>query len=211
MPIATPFKFNFKSRSIRDEAGNEIGRTKKQPSLTVDLPIPSATELQQLLAKSGKEAELILGTVADCVYQAARNQFDDVIETLGDSDQELTVGNLDFSRLDFSYLANMPPAARGATAITDAEWQQFFDDYMAVMTVATGKETKRINNHIIHYKKPQRAKSNKALMQLLIDQLDIYMVSTNNLDDTGPCAIRLRNRFDRWLKEPEEEVDMSLL
>ena len=51
MPVAQTYKFNFKSRRITDENGNEIGRTKKQPSLTVDLPVPSIDEVISMLVK----------------------------------------------------------------------------------------------------------------------------------------------------------------
>jgi hypothetical protein len=38
MTQATTIKFNFKSRAIKDENGNTIGRTKKQPSVEAAIP-----------------------------------------------------------------------------------------------------------------------------------------------------------------------------
>jgi hypothetical protein len=212
MPNAQTFKFNFKSRAIKDESGKEIGRTKKQPSLEVDLPVLTAEELINVLAEGGKEAELICGAIADVIYSAARNQFDEVIESFGaNSDQEVSTANLDFDKLTITYLANLPPSQRGSTALTEEDWMAFFEDYVAVMVAATGKEESRIKNHINLFKKPQTLKNNKEVLQVLIDQLDVYLVSSANLDDTGTCAVRLRTKFDKWVTEPDKAVDLSVL
>jgi len=212
MPNAQSFKFNFKSRAIKDEAGKEIGRTKKQPSVEVDLPVMTADEVIAALHECGKEAELILSSIADIVYQAARSQFDEIIENFGDSsEQEVSASMLDFDKLTLTYIANLPPSQRGGTALTEEDWVAFFEDYLAVMVAATGKEEIRIKNHINLFKKPQKAKANKEVLRVLVDQLDIYLSSSANLDDTGTCAARIRGRFDKWISEPEKAVDLSVL
>ena len=86
MPVAQTYKFNFKSRRITDESGNEIGRTKKQPSLTVDLPVPSTDEVIIMLQAGGAEAVLLMTQLGDTIYQAARGQFDEIIEQFGKVD-----------------------------------------------------------------------------------------------------------------------------
>lgn len=212
MSNAQTFKFNFKSRAIKDESGKEIGRTKKQPSVEVDLPVMAADEVIATLHQGGKEAELILSSVADIIYQAARSQFDEIIENFGDnSEQEVSASMLDFDKLTLAYIANLPPSQRGGSAITEEDWVAFFEDYLAVMVAATGKEESRIKNHINLFKKPQKAKANKEVLQVLVDQLDIYLASSANLEDTGACAARIRGRFDKWISEPEKAVDLSVL
>ena len=139
MPVAQTYKFNFKSRRITDESGNEIGRTKKQPSLTVDLPVPSTDEVIAMLQSGGAEAVLLMTQIGDTIYQAARGQFDEVIEQFGDDDsKEVTADMLNYDQLSISYLANLPPSSRGVQAVSDEEWQAFFEDYLAVMVAATG-------------------------------------------------------------------------
>jgi len=212
MPVAQTYKFNFKSRRITDEAGNEIGRTKKQPSLTVDLPVPSIEEVIAMLQAGGAEAVLLMTQVGDIVYQAARGQFDEVIEQFGDDDsKEVTANMLNYDQLSISYLANLPPSSRGVQAISDEEWQAFFEDYLAVMVAATGKTEDRIKNHINLFKKPQKAKANKEVLKVLVDQLDIYLASSGNLEDTGTCAVRIRDRFNKWIAEPEKAANLDLL
>lgn len=212
MPVAQTYKFNFKSRRITDENGNEIGRTKKQPSLTVDLPVPSTDEVISMLQAGGAEAVLLMTQIGDTIYQAARGQFDEVIEQFGDDDsKEVTADMLNYDQLSISYLANLPPSSRGVQAISDEEWQAFFEDYLAVMVAATGKTEDRIKNHINLFKKPQKAKANKEVLKVLVDQLDIYLASSGNLEDTGTCAVRTRDRFNKWISEPEKAANLDLL
>lgn len=212
MPQAQKFKFNFKSRRITDENGKEIGRTKKQPSVECDLPVPAVEEVIAILQAGEKEAELVMSAISDIVYNAARSQFDDIIESFGDDqEKEVSADMLDFSKLTLEYVASIPPSSRGATAITDEEWQAFFEDYVAVMVAATGKDEVRINNHINLFKKPQKAKANKEVLQVLVDQLDVYMTSSANLDDTANCAVRIRDKFNKWISEPEKAVNLDLL
>ena len=212
MPVAQTYKFNFKSRRITDENGNEIGRTKKQPSLTVDLPVPSTDEVIAMLQAGGAEAVLLMTQIGDTIYQAARGQFDEVIEQFGDDDsKEVTADMLNYDQLSITYLANLPPSSRGVQAISDEEWQAFFEDYLAVMVAATGKTEDRIKNHINLFKKPQKAKANKEVLKVLVDQLDIYLASSGNLEDTGTCAVRIRDRFNKWISEPEKAANLDLL
>lgn len=212
MPVAQTYKFNFKSRRITDESGNEIGRTKKQPSLTVDLPVPSTDEVIAMLQAGGAEAVLLFTQIGDTIYQAARSQFDEIIEQFGDDDsKEVTADMLNYDQLSISYLANLPPSSRGVQAISDEEWQAFFEDYLAVMVAATGKTEDRIKNHINLFKRPQKAKANKEVLKVLVDQLDIYLASSGNLEDTGTCAVRTRDRFNKWISEPEKAANLDLL
>ena len=212
MPVAQTYKFNFKSRRITDENGNEIGRTKKQPSLTVDLPVPSTDEVIAMLQAGGAEAVLLMTQIGDTIYQAARGQFDEVIEQFGDDDsKEVTADMLNYDQLSITYLANLPPSSRGVQAISDEEWQAFFEDYLAVMVAATGKTEDRIKNHINLFKRPQKAKANKEVLKVLVDQLDIYLASSGNLEDTGTCAVRIRDRFNKWISEPEKAANLDLL
>jgi len=212
MPVAQTYKFNFKSRRITDESGNEIGRTKKQPSLTVDLPVPSTDEVISMLQAGGAEAVLLMTQIGDTIYQAARGQFDEIIEQFGDDDsKEVTADMLNYDQLSISYLANLPPSSRGVQAISDEEWQAFFEDYLAVMVAATGKTEDRIKNHINLFKRPQKAKANKEVLKVLVDQLDIYLASSGNLEDTGTCAVRIRDRFNKWISEPEKAANLDLL
>lgn len=213
MPNVAQMKFNFKSRIVRDEEGKEIGRTKKQPSVTCELPVPSHDEVINFLTSAdSKESALIMSGVQDIIYQAAREQFDEIIEAFGDDESKTVAADmLDLSRLDFSFIANLPPSTRASSAPSEDDWKAFFEDYLAVMVAATGKEEKRIVNHIDLFKKPAKAKANKEVLALLVSQLDIYMANSANIEEHANCAGRIRDKYDRWSKEPEKAVNLDLL
>jgi hypothetical protein len=219
MPIAKSVKFNFKSRKITNEEGKEIGRTKKQPSITTDLPVLAVDEIVAKLQANGepnsveeKVKSLISEAVAQIIVDAARDQFDEIIEAFGDDqEKEVAASMLDFDKLSLEFISTIPPSARGAAALTEEDFELFFTDYMAVMVTATGKTEDKIKNHINLFKKPTKAKANKEVLAVLIDQLDVYMASSQNLEDTGLVATRIRNKFDKWVKEPEKQIDLSVL
>lgn len=212
MPYSKIVKFNFKARTIRNEAGEAIGKSKKQPSLEVSMPLLTAGELALYLANEGsKEAQLICEAVARLFIDGARGQFDEVIESFVDDSQEVTASMLDYSKLNLEYIASIPPTQRGATALSDEDWQMFFEDYLATMVAATGKPEVKIKNHLELFKKPNKAKNNKDVLAVLIDQLDIYMAQSASLEDTGTAASRIRDKFDRWLNAEEATVNLDLL
>lgn len=213
MPIAKQFKFNFKTRTIRDENGNPIGKSKKQPSVECEVPALSADEIISYLQQGDtKEAALISEAVARIIIDAAREQFDEVIESFGEDDtKEVSAAMLDYSKLTLEYVASIPPTQRASSALSDEDWAAFFDDYLGVMVAATGKTEDKIKNHINLFKKPAKAKANKEVLQVLVDQLDIYMASSANLEDNGTCAARISEKFKRWIDEPEKAVNLDLL
>lgn len=210
--IPQNFKFNFKKRIVKDESGAVIATIAKKPSIEVGLPVLSTAGILEILqAEPSKESELILDAVSNIFYLAARAQFDDVIENMTDPDGEVTGAQLDFDKLTLSYIANLPKSARGAAAISDEEWNFYFADYLAVMVAATGKEEKRIQNQIEHFKKPQRVKANGKVLEVLVDQLNIYVTKTAALDDTGACADRLLTKFTKWIEDLSVTLDPNVL
>ena len=213
MPATKTVKFNFKSRTIRDEAGNAIGKSKKQPSLEVALPLPTADEVASFLVNpESKEAQLILDAVARLYIDGAREQFDEVIESFGEDDSKtVSADALDYSKLTLEYIASIPPTQRGAAALSEEDFENFFTDYLAVMVAATGKDATKITNHINLFKKPTKAKANKEVLTVLVDQLDIYMAASANIEETGVVASRIRDKYQRWIDAPEVTMSLDLL
>jgi hypothetical protein len=213
MSVTKTLKFNFKSRAIRDEAGNLLGKTKKQPSLEVGIPLPSAEEVSEALQDpASKEYTLIMDAIARLFVDGAREQFDDVIESFGDDDTKTIAADvLDYSKLTLEYIANLPATQRGATALSEEDWEALFQDYLVVMVAATGKTADKINNHINLFKKPTKAKANKEVLGVLVDQLDIYMASSGNIEETGLAASRIRDKYQRWIDAPEATMNLDLL
>jgi len=212
MTIQVETKFNFKTRSIKDENGAVVKTLKKQPSITVGLPFLTADEvIAHLQGEDSKVSELILDYVNSAIKDQAKAQFDEVIESFGDDDsRQVTSEALDFDKLTLAYIANLPPAQRGGRALTEEDFETFFKDYLAIMPIKTGKEEKRVKTHIDLFKKPTRVKNNKEVLAVLIEQLDVYLVSSPNLEETGEVAQRIRGKFDKWVKE-DQKFDLSAL
>jgi len=208
--VGTPVTFHFKSRKILDEAGNVIGKTKKQPSMTVGIEFPSLTDVQATLAIGGAAANLVMQAVQDLIYQQARAQLDEVIEAFGaDDTKSVSPSDLNHDQLTLAYIASIPPAQRGGPAISEETWNEFFQSYVAVMQEATGKDVTRLAKHVEIFKRPQRQKDAKDVLAVMVEQLDIYMASAGDaLEETGQCAARLRDRFDKWLNTEVKREDL---
>jgi len=212
MTINVDTKFNFKTRTVKDENGALMKTLKKQPSVIVALPFLTADEVVVILNSDDVKAkDLVLDYVNSAIKDQARSQFDELIESFGDDDSRTVSGDqLDLDKLTFSYIANLPPAQRGARALSDEDFVAFFTDYTNVMVATTGKPIEKIKKHIELFKKPARVKAAKDVLAVLVEQLDIYLVSSPNLEETGEAANRVRTRFDKWLKA-EEEIDLNAL
>lgn len=232
MTYAVETKFNFKARKI-EEDGKEIGKTKKQPALLVNLPQPTTEEMISYLNRTdqtvkekrkidGKEVEvdvvvvdkvkqLIVDAIQEIVRDQAKGQLDDQIDAFGaDETKVVTAESIDYDKLSLEYIANLPPAQRGARAIPEDDWKAFFQDYMQVMVAATGKPEAKIKNHLDLFQKPTKAKQNKEALAVLVDQLDVYTTATQSLDDTGECVMRLKSKFQKWIDE-DAKLDLSSL
>lgn len=208
-------KFNFKARTIKDENGKEIGKTKKQPSLTVSLPQPTTEEIIAILQSNDEAHAKVKTYLMDLVYSGVRDQAKQMLDEAIDSfdpneDKTVTAEVIDYDKLDIVYIANLPPAQRGARAIPEEDYEAFYQDYMQVMVAVTGKPETKIKNHIEHFKKPTRIKQAKDILGVLVEQLDIYLASSNAVEDTGEVAQRIRAKFDKWVKE-DEKFDVTAL
>lgn len=218
MTATVDTKFNFKARTIRDENNNEIGKTKKQNPIVVPLLVPDKADLAAVLSSSdpayAKVQQLILDAVISVQKDQARSQLDEIIESFGtDETKVVTPEMLDHDKLTLTYIANLEPSQRGSRAIPEEDWEAFYKDYLAVMVAATGKEEKRIKAHIELFSKPLKAKQNKdseAIMTTLVDQLDIYLANSSQVEDTAECASRIQNKFKKWLAE-DNALDASAL
>lgn len=205
-------KFNFKARKIVED-GKEVGKTKKQPPVVVALPVPTAEEVQEILQRpeDDKVRSMILDSIVDVIRSQAKAQFDDLIDSFGaDETKTVSASDLDFDKLTLEYIANLEPGQRGVRAIPDEDWEAMYADYLQVMVTTTGKPESKIKNHLELFKKPTKVKQNKDALAVLVDQLDIYISSSANIEETGECAQRLRSKFDKWLHE-DDKFDASAL
>jgi len=210
--IAVPVKFNFKQRTVKGENGAPDKKLKKQNSVTASLPNFTADYLAALFsdtsAETAKARALVLDYANEMFREQAKSQFEDVIEGFGeDETQQVAAAHLNYDKLTLEFISNLPATQRGRASISDEDWNTFYKDYITVMLAATGKDITRLNKHLDIFKKPTKVKSQPEAMEVMVDQLDIYLAHSELLEDTGVAAKRLRDKFDAWMKEETAKYD----
>jgi len=225
--ISVVRKFNFKARSLKNEKGEEIEKLPKQPSLEAPIPIPTGTSLIAILeqpdnftdtqpdgsivTRPNVQKQLIVDAVSEVIFSQAKQQLDAAIESFGaDKTKTVNVSFLDYDKLTLEYIASIPPARRGAAAISEEEWNDWFKDYLNTMVQATGKPLEKLEKHIDIFKKPAKYRARKDLLQVLVEQLAIYASAATSLDEFSTQYTRMNDTLTKYLTE-EDRIDVDAL
>lgn len=219
-------KFNFKQRSLKDENGKEVEKLPKQPSVEATIPVPTAESVIEVLAQPDKltetidgvvkeipnlQKQLILDYISQIIFDQAKSQLDAAIDSFGsDKTKTVSVANLDYDKLSLAYIASIPPARRGAVAISDEEWKEFFSDYGTTMQQAAGKTKQQIENHIKILEAPRKYRAKKELLGVMLEQVNLYATLTPNLDDFATPFQKLVDTLKRFIEE-EDQIDITAL
>jgi hypothetical protein len=112
--------------------------------------------------------------------------------------------------LDLAYIASIPPGRRGAAAISEEEWNDFFKDYTNVMVQATGKSLEKLEKHVDIFKKPAKYRARKDLLQVLLEQLAVYASAAAQMDEYAAQYTRITDTLTKYLTE-EDRIDVDAL
>jgi hypothetical protein len=200
--------FHFKTDKLRDEKGNVIGDGKKHPSVVVDLPIPTAANLAAMLADPAsyaKEVELILATVTDQVYRVARGQINDFRES--NKDAVVTAASLNYDKLSWAAIANMPKGERASTVPSDEDTKAFLESYLQVMPEALNKPKANIENHILLFQQGfKKQRSQKEILEVFVNALSVYTatVSEETVEEHTDVIDYFVNRLSKMLNSEEK-------
>lgn len=219
--------FHFKKDVQRDDKGNVVKNPEngepmlasnhpkgKHPSVELYLPVPKNERLIAFLTNTtefSKEVELLRQAVFDIVYGVARGQVNDFRDK--DLNATVNMSTLNFDKLDWTAIANMPKSERGAWAPSEEELAAFLASYKEVMPKATGKDIAVINNHVALFQggfKKQRGQ--KEILELFANMLSIYIANAGEeaMDENVQTVEYFVNKLDRWLKT-EEKITMDML
>jgi hypothetical protein len=206
--------FHFKTEKLRDEKGNVIGEGKKHPSVTMDLPVPSLVRIQEYLAdpvRFSKEVELLFATFQDQIYRVARGQINDFREA--NKDATVTAASLNYDKLDWTAIANMPKGERASTVPADEDMKAFFASYLSVMPAALNKPVKNIENHIACFDSGfKKQRSQKDILEAFTQFLSVYMTQAGDdaVEEHLEVIEYFTARLDKLLKS-EEKITMDNL
>lgn len=196
-------KFHFKSQKLTDAQGNDTGETFKRPTVEVTLPVPSVEGLIAIIEAGGKQLELLQEVAADVIASAAR----DIIN----EKEDVTQDNFPMDKITWEFIANMPKAERRGGGISKESWDDFCKDYITVMPAITGKPVEAVTNASkIYLNKFASVKTNKKILNLLKDQLGLYLDNSPNAETHVECVKFLVEKAERLLQISDEELLSNL-
>lgn len=191
--------FHFKKEKIRNEKGEVIGEGEKRDSITMNLPVPSLISL--INHENPKVRELVEESVLDTIYTRARELFSE------DSKKELNAGNFPYEKLDWEAIAMLPPAEKRGGGIAKETWDAFYEDYVAVMVAATGKDQERCTKAADLFKaRLQPVRSRKDVLAALKELLATWYINTKQQEEFVDVFKFLDSKADVFLKEDDSAL-----
>lgn len=169
--------FHFKTEKLRNEKGEEIGTGKKHPTVKIALPVPTQLKLMQWLSEPetyAKELKLISDTMLDQVYRVARTQINDWREA--NKDGTVTTASLNYDKLDWTAIANMPKGERASSIPSDEDIKAFLESYLAIMPAALNKSKDKIENHLLLFSTGfKKQRSQREILEAVVGFISVYM------------------------------------
>lgn len=151
--------FRFK----KDKMGNQ------RPTVKGSIPVPSVEGFVAILESGGKQLELL----QDAAFDVVRSVIGDVV---GQNENLKSLDELDMTQFSWEKIANMPKEDRRSSSIPEETWKAFAEDYIKVMPAVTGKSQEAVSNAtLVYLKKMAPVKTDKKVLNLLKQQLAIYV------------------------------------
>lgn len=171
-PLASVNKeFNFTFKKQTDALGE------KRAPVKLEVPVPTWSGIVDFLQVEGPAGEknraLVQELLESVIKEHTRLQVVDSEKPVNKQSE------LDMEKLHLQFIANLPASERRGTAIDPELWKGFGEDYLAVMTVATGRTADKVANAVaVFLKKLAPAKNQKDALAKLKTLLDTYFTST---------------------------------
>lgn len=183
------FKFHFR----KDELGN------KRPSIELTIPVLTKHGILAALKAGGKQADLLVETVANVIYQQQRSIIAD--------DPDYTADKFDPAKVTWEFIANIPRSERTGSGIAKEVWEAFAKDYTAVVITHAGKTAEQAANAAkILVAKFQQVKTNKAVISKLVDNINIWFTNTQNAEDFADVYKFLTDKAETLLKADDNAL-----
>ena len=194
------FRFSFKKQTTKDELGQEI----KRPPVVLSVPVPTFEGMLESLTDT-KVQQFVLDLLEEAVKDQVRIQVGDEEKPVNRQE------DLDLSKLDLVYIANMPKSERTGGGISEEVWKAFQEDYITTMVTHSGKEKEKVeraSNLLV--KKFQPVRTEKSVLTFLRSQLAFWASHTSNLDDFAEVYKFLDDRAGMLLNKDSADLLQSL-
>lgn len=224
-------KFGFKETTKRipdvtgklvpakDEKGNEI---KIPAPKSVSLSIPQFSTKEDLLAIANSEDEKQVKLAVEALNAVILAQVKEQIEDARKEEADLWTGQeeddkgnitksadgsfLDMAKLEWSYIAALPPGTRGAQAIPEEEWNDFAADYKTVI-VHHGKTSDQAEAGAkLLLKKFAPVKMNKKVVGALKENLLVWYANSSEASRFQKIYENLLGKANTLMQADEEAI-----
>ena len=212
--------FHFKK--VKDE---ETGTEVKRASIELALPYPSVQGIIDILEGSndtetrkdeaGNDVEVEINKNHDRQMELLMEAVESVVTTnaraLIADDESITAENLDVSKLSWLAIACMPKTTRTGGGIPKEIWEAFVADYVDIMPEVTGKKLVAIQNAgKIILNKFAAVKTNHPVLEMLVDQLAIYMENSADAEVYAENVAFLLKKADELMNITDEQLLAAL-
>lgn len=149
----------------------------KRPTIELNILKPTLEGVVNALSDE-KVRDYVLEILEEQCYKAARDQVGDDSKPVNKQEE------LDMNKITLAYLASMPKAERTGGGISKETWEEFAEDYAAVMPGRTSFTAEQIANAVkIFVGRFQAVKTQKKIVAFLQTQLALWFNNTTNQEE----------------------------
>ena len=202
-----PVIFRFKTSVTKDKESG-IETEVKRDALELPVPYPSVAGVISIIEngqtdEGKKSLELLMDAVESIITTQARSLISD--------NWDLNATNMPIDKLTWDFIANMPKAERSGGGIAKEVWDDFGKDYIKTMPEATGKSVDQVTQASkLLVGKLAAVKTNLPVLELLVEQLTIYISNSKRADEFTACVEFLVDKADKLINTTPEELLANL-
>lgn len=195
LTVNSPAKYFFK----KDQLGN------KRP--TLEIPTPQATPalVAEIFNRGEKGLDLLLEKCNEVFAEHVRMQLND------ETKPAMSAEEIDYTKLDWWYIATIPAAERKGAGIAAETWEAFSKDYIQVMTGKLDKTNEQIATAAtLFVKRLAPVKWRKPVLAQLKQYLGLWYAHTTEGDNFTEVYKFLNGKIDEFLSLKEEDAAMNI-
>jgi len=207
-PLTAPAPAEYDSVEMKFRyKKTELGTQRQTVELKV--PVPNVNGLIDIIQKgieagvdttgkpNSKSIQLLLEVMQDTIRGSLAG-------FLGENETVVDASGVVFSKHTWDAIANTPKADRRSNQIPEEQWKSFVEDYVTVMPGVTGKTKEQVSNATtVFVKKFSIVKTNKPVIQVLKDQLALYVNNSPKAEEFSDIIELLNSKADAYLSSDD--------